>query len=173
MPFTVTGPTCDSADTMFYGAPLPVTMAEGDRLYVASAGAYTLSYASSFNGFPPPHAVTVGSARGLGADPRKQRRLRWLMIAGWIDSLCLSFAWTLLLLEVVERHGLRAAGVAGAAMLVGTAMSAPVASQLSVWLGGRHLLRTPGRPRQCSGSASSGCCSSTPGVAARRCASRR
>ncbi len=59
MPYTVTGPTCDSADTMFYGAALPVTMAEGDRLYVASAGAYTLSYASSFNGFPPPHAVTV------------------------------------------------------------------------------------------------------------------
>jgi ornithine decarboxylase len=54
VPFTVTGPTCDSADTMFYGAPLPVTMAEGDRLYVASAGAYTLSYASHFNGFPPP-----------------------------------------------------------------------------------------------------------------------
>jgi ornithine decarboxylase len=32
-------------------------MQEGDRLYVGSAGAYTLSYASSFNGFPPPAAV--------------------------------------------------------------------------------------------------------------------
>jgi ornithine decarboxylase len=53
-PFTVTGPTCDSNDTMFYGVPLPSTMSEGDRLYIASAGAYTLSYASSFNGFPPP-----------------------------------------------------------------------------------------------------------------------
>jgi len=53
-PYTVTGPSCDSADTMFYGAALPVTMAEGDRLFVASAGAYTLSYASHFNGFPPP-----------------------------------------------------------------------------------------------------------------------
>jgi ornithine decarboxylase len=57
VPFTVTGPTCDSADTMFYGAALPVHMQEGDRLYVGSAGAYTLSYASSFNGFPPPAAV--------------------------------------------------------------------------------------------------------------------
>jgi ornithine decarboxylase len=55
-PFTVTGPTCDSADTMFYGVPLPVTLSEGDRLFVASAGAYTLSYASHFNGFPPPQA---------------------------------------------------------------------------------------------------------------------
>ena len=54
VPFTVTGPTCDSADTMFYGASLPETLGEGDRLYVASAGAYTLSYASHFNGFPPP-----------------------------------------------------------------------------------------------------------------------
>jgi ornithine decarboxylase len=54
VPFTVTGPTCDSADTMFYGASLPETLGEGDRIYIASAGAYTLSYASSFNGFPPP-----------------------------------------------------------------------------------------------------------------------
>jgi ornithine decarboxylase len=54
VPYTVTGPSCDSSDTMFYGAPLPVTMSEGDRVYIASAGAYTLSYASSFNGFPPP-----------------------------------------------------------------------------------------------------------------------
>jgi len=59
--YTVTGPTCDSADTMFYGAALPVTMAEGDRLFVASAGAYTLSYASHFNGFPPPQTVFVAA----------------------------------------------------------------------------------------------------------------
>jgi ornithine decarboxylase len=61
VPFTVTGPTCDSADTMFFGTPLPVTMAEGDRLYIASTGAYTLSYASSFNGFPPPVPVMLTS----------------------------------------------------------------------------------------------------------------
>ncbi len=60
MPFTITGPSCDSSDTMFYGASLPVTMNEGDRLYIASAGAYTLSYASSFNGFPPPSTHFVG-----------------------------------------------------------------------------------------------------------------
>ena len=59
--YTVTGPTCDSADTMFYGAALPVTMAEGDRLFVASAGAYTLSYASHFNGFPPPQTVFLAT----------------------------------------------------------------------------------------------------------------
>jgi ornithine decarboxylase len=51
---TVTGPSCDSSDTMFYGVPLPASLATGDRLYIGSAGAYTTSYASSFNGFPPP-----------------------------------------------------------------------------------------------------------------------
>ena len=35
VPFTVTGPTCDSADTMFHGAPLPSTMAEGDLVFIA------------------------------------------------------------------------------------------------------------------------------------------
>ena len=51
---TVTGPSCDSSDTMFYGVLLPASLATGDRLYIGSAGAYTTSYASSFNGFPPP-----------------------------------------------------------------------------------------------------------------------
>ncbi len=60
VPYTVTGPSCDSSDTMFFGALLPVTMREGDRLYVGSAGAYTLSYASHFNGFPPPATHFVG-----------------------------------------------------------------------------------------------------------------
>jgi len=71
-----------------------------------------------------------------------RRRVHRLMLAGWVDSLCLSFAWTLILLEVLRRHGLQAAGFAGAAMLVGTALSAPVATHLSVRLGGRQLLRT-------------------------------
>lgn len=60
IPFTVTGPSCDSSDTMFTGIPLPSSLVEGDRLYIGSAGAYTLSYASSFNGFAPPAAVFVG-----------------------------------------------------------------------------------------------------------------
>lgn len=58
--FTVTGPTCDSSDTLFIGASLPSTLDVGDRLYIGSTGAYTLSYASSFNGFPPPSVHYVG-----------------------------------------------------------------------------------------------------------------
>jgi ornithine decarboxylase len=60
LPFTVTGPSCDSSDTMFYGVNLPSTIDVGDKLYIGSAGAYTLSYASHFNGFPPPEPVFVG-----------------------------------------------------------------------------------------------------------------
>jgi ornithine decarboxylase len=61
LPFTVTGPSCDSSDTMFQGVPLPATIDVGDTLYIGSAGAYTLSYASAFNGFDPPTPLFIGT----------------------------------------------------------------------------------------------------------------
>jgi ornithine decarboxylase len=61
LPFTVTGPSCDSSDTMFHGVALPATIDVGDTLYIGSAGAYTLSYASAFNGFAPPTPLFVGT----------------------------------------------------------------------------------------------------------------
>jgi ornithine decarboxylase len=61
LPFTVTGPSCDSSDTMFLNVLLPATIDVGDTLYIGSAGAYTLSYASAFNGFEPPTPLFVGS----------------------------------------------------------------------------------------------------------------
>jgi ornithine decarboxylase len=60
LPFTVTGPSCDSADTMFQAMPLPHTLDVDDRLFIGSTGAYTLSYASHFNGFAPPATLFVG-----------------------------------------------------------------------------------------------------------------
>lgn len=60
LPYTVTGPSCDSNDTMFHAAMLPSALDVDDRLYIGSAGAYTLSYASHFNGFAPPVAAYVG-----------------------------------------------------------------------------------------------------------------
>ena len=61
---TVTGPTCDSSDTIFFDAPITADISEGDRVYIGAAGAYTLCYASSFNGFPPPTPVYFdGSVR--------------------------------------------------------------------------------------------------------------
>jgi ornithine decarboxylase len=66
--FTITGPTCDSSDTIASGVRLPATLAVGDVLYLGSTGAYTLAYASAFNGFPPPTPVYVGSG-----EPRATR----------------------------------------------------------------------------------------------------
>jgi ornithine decarboxylase len=60
LPFTLSGPTCDSADTFAYGVMLPATLAVGDVVYFGSAGAYTLSYATSFNGFSPPTPTFIG-----------------------------------------------------------------------------------------------------------------
>jgi ornithine decarboxylase len=59
--WTVAGPSCDSVDTMQSGVELP-DLTTGERVYVMNAGAYTLSYASSFNGFGPPetHFVDTG-----------------------------------------------------------------------------------------------------------------
>ena len=68
--FTVTGPSCDSSDTMFTGLALPAGIDVGDVLYIGSAGAYTLSYASDFNGFPPPTPIFVGTGRVAGSGGR-------------------------------------------------------------------------------------------------------
>jgi ornithine decarboxylase len=58
---TVTGPTCDSSDTLLNDADLPADIEIGDRVYIGSAGAYSLCYASSFNGFDPPARVFLGA----------------------------------------------------------------------------------------------------------------
>jgi len=53
-PAHLTGPTCDSQDTILYDVPMSADLAVGDRVYLHSAGAYTTAYASHFNGFDPP-----------------------------------------------------------------------------------------------------------------------
>ncbi len=50
------GPTCDSMDILYEQEKyeLPLTLEEGDRVYIFTTGAYTQSYSSIyFNGFPP------------------------------------------------------------------------------------------------------------------------
>ena len=69
VPFTVTGPSCDSSDTIGRGILLPSTLTVGDVVYLGSAGAYTLAYASAFNGFQPPTPIFVGT----GGPPRAGR----------------------------------------------------------------------------------------------------
>jgi ornithine decarboxylase len=55
-PCVLAGPSCDSVDVISSDALLP-DVRVGDRLYVLNAGAYTLSYASAFNGFGPPEVA--------------------------------------------------------------------------------------------------------------------
>lgn len=83
-----------------------------------------------------------GAHRQRLGDLRNRRRLVALVTAGLIDSLCLSVAWTVLILRVADEHGLAAVGISTAAMLVGVAFSAPVAARVAVRLDGRRLLRT-------------------------------
>ncbi len=57
--FAIAGPTGDSPDIITRGALLPAEVKAGDRLVIHDAGAYTLSCASRFNGFPKPKAYLV------------------------------------------------------------------------------------------------------------------
>ena len=52
--YHITGPTCDSQDTMFLGVSLSRGLVPGDQVYIYTAGAYTTCYASTFNGFGAP-----------------------------------------------------------------------------------------------------------------------
>ncbi len=50
----LTGPTCDSQDTIMFDVPLSADLEVEDRVFLGTAGAYTTSYASDFNGFAVP-----------------------------------------------------------------------------------------------------------------------
>lgn len=54
--YTLTGPTCDSIDTMMRDVRLPSQLTVGDKLYFKDVGAYSIALANSFNGFAPPEA---------------------------------------------------------------------------------------------------------------------
>lgn len=74
VPFSLTGPTCDSQDTVLHDVPLSADLAVGDRVFIHVAGAYTTGYASRFNGFDVPavHCADgepAASAPAAGAEP--------------------------------------------------------------------------------------------------------
>ncbi len=54
VPWAVTGPSCDSQDTLHHSVPLSADLQVGDRVTLGTAGAYTTAYASAFNGFEVP-----------------------------------------------------------------------------------------------------------------------
>jgi ornithine decarboxylase len=58
--YVLTGPSCDSYDTMSFGVLLPSDLAVGSKLLIAVAGAYTIVYGSNFNGFKVPNRYFIG-----------------------------------------------------------------------------------------------------------------
>ena len=60
----VTGPSCDSQDTVLFDTALSADLACGDRVYIGSAGAYTTAYAARFNGFDVPTVRCAGPRDG-------------------------------------------------------------------------------------------------------------
>ncbi len=52
--WTIAGPSCDSMDVIDKNVEMPSTLTPGNLVLIPSAGAYTVSYASEFNGFPIP-----------------------------------------------------------------------------------------------------------------------
>jgi ornithine decarboxylase len=56
--WTVSGPSCDSFDVIDKEAEIPEPEV-GNRILIPSAGAYTISYASEFNGFAIPRTILI------------------------------------------------------------------------------------------------------------------
>ena len=111
-PCVLAGPTCDSADVLYEKQPvhLPLSLAEGDRVVLTSAGAYTTCYSTvGFNGFAPLPTELVrvtGPTRGTIASHA-------------VAAVGMSLPWPLLVLLVWERAGDGwVLGLAGAARML-------------------------------------------------------
>lgn len=61
--YIITGPTCDSFDTYFYKKELPSDLKIGDKLYIQDIGAYSISFASNYNGFSPPKVLCLDGGK--------------------------------------------------------------------------------------------------------------
>jgi len=61
MEFQISGPTCDSTDTLPGLVPLPVDVRAGDYLEFGNIGAYSVSGRTDYNGYHHYHLVTITS----------------------------------------------------------------------------------------------------------------
>jgi ornithine decarboxylase len=62
--FVLTGPTCDSQDTVMFDVPVSADIQIGDKVYFECAGAYTTAMSENFNGFPSPKTYIVDKQEG-------------------------------------------------------------------------------------------------------------
>ncbi len=68
--WAVTGPSCDSQDTLHHNVLLSTNLQAGDRVWLRTAGAYTTAYASTFNGFPVPTTHYRGNGQPTASEQR-------------------------------------------------------------------------------------------------------
>jgi ornithine decarboxylase len=61
--FVLTGPTCDSQDTIMFNALVSSNIEIGDRIYIECAGAYTTAMSENFNGFPSPSTYIISKQK--------------------------------------------------------------------------------------------------------------
>lgn len=61
--FNLTGPTCDSQDTILFDVPMSSNIEIGDKVYFECAGAYTTAFTENFNGFPKPNIYIAGDGK--------------------------------------------------------------------------------------------------------------
>lgn len=66
MDFKVSGPTCDSSDTLPGLVPLPADMRPGDYLEFGNIGAYSIGGRTDYNGFHSDRIVTITSSTERG-----------------------------------------------------------------------------------------------------------
>jgi Pyridoxal-dependent decarboxylase, C-terminal sheet domain len=95
---TLTGPSCDSQDTILDQVWLPEPRA-GDQVLIGNAGAYTTCYSgrSAFNGYPAPgvRIVRQGPCPGPFGIMRRswpEGHQGWLLLVKWV-SVSMSSAW--------------------------------------------------------------------------------
>lgn len=62
--FVLTGPTCDSQDTILFDVPVSSNIEIGDKIYFEFAGAYSTAFTENFNGFPNPTTRIIDNQKG-------------------------------------------------------------------------------------------------------------
>jgi len=82
VPVHLTGPTCDSQDTILFDVPLSAGIAVGDTVTIGTTGAYTTAYASRFNDFDIPSIVYRAGPRDA-APARRAAARRRAVAAAW------------------------------------------------------------------------------------------
>ena len=75
--FHLTGPTCDSQDTIMFDVELSADLSTGDEVYIGSTGSYTTVYASAFNGFDPPSVRCASGTSARVTDEAGIDRRNW------------------------------------------------------------------------------------------------